>query len=317
MVLIVVGAVVIPVHAVLIAVHELFTSACFMRRGQKEKCDEVSGGEEESKRRKRRRVEEQDCELKQTILGTNTKSKMTGKGEIQNGCRRLERQSMIKCGREPRSPLLKPVTREQGTPERSPSSLPQKRQNNTTDVKNANLTRPTLSAPILFNGGHGSRVVSLLASHQDEPCSIPRRVTGFSQVGRCRWSAGFLGDLPFPPPHHSGTAPYSTQSPSSDLKTSLLRTVQMSSLTVLFKNLNRWAPRRVHVSPCVVSTVSQRRLRENTAFDVKPFRTKACTGDAALWRGCEAATSQGHAYWVIRCEVAHRTWIASTIALNH
>ncbi|KAJ8868478.1 hypothetical protein PR048_030006 [Dryococelus australis] len=28
-------------------------------------------------------------------------------------------------------------------------------------------------------------------------------------AGRCRWSAGFLGDLPFPLPVHSGAAPYS------------------------------------------------------------------------------------------------------------
>ncbi|KAJ8881880.1 hypothetical protein PR048_018366 [Dryococelus australis] len=31
-----------------------------------------------------------------------------------------------------------------------------------------------------------------------------------NRAGRCRWSAGFLGDLPFPPPLHSGAAPYST-----------------------------------------------------------------------------------------------------------
>ncbi|KAJ8877521.1 hypothetical protein PR048_021976 [Dryococelus australis] len=42
--------------------------------------------------------------------------------------------------------------------------------------------------------------VRLLASHQSEPGSI---------TGRCRWSAGFLGDLPFTPPFHSGAAPYS------------------------------------------------------------------------------------------------------------
>ncbi|KAJ8872244.1 hypothetical protein PR048_025846 [Dryococelus australis] len=28
-------------------------------------------------------------------------------------------------------------------------------------------------------------------------------------AGRCSWQAGFLGDLPFPPPSHSGVAPYS------------------------------------------------------------------------------------------------------------
>ncbi|KAJ8878849.1 hypothetical protein PR048_019438 [Dryococelus australis] len=38
-----------------------------------------------------------------------------------------------------------------------------------------------------------------------------------NRVGRCRWSVGFLGDLPFPPPFHFGTAPYSPQSPSSTL----------------------------------------------------------------------------------------------------
>ncbi|KAJ8873589.1 hypothetical protein PR048_024407 [Dryococelus australis] len=54
--------------------------------------------------------------------------------------------------------------------------------------------------------------------------------SGFSHVGivpgRC-----FLGDLPFRPPSHSGAAPYSPQSPSSALKTSMLRAVQISSLT--------------------------------------------------------------------------------------
>ncbi|KAJ8873691.1 hypothetical protein PR048_024523 [Dryococelus australis] len=52
-----------------------------------------------------------------------------------------------------------------------------------------------------------------------------------NRAGRCRWSAGFLGDLPFPPPLHSGTAPYSLQSPSSALKTALLRAAQVFSLT--------------------------------------------------------------------------------------
>ncbi|KAJ8873464.1 hypothetical protein PR048_024282 [Dryococelus australis] len=52
-----------------------------------------------------------------------------------------------------------------------------------------------------------------------------------NRAGRCRWSAGFLGDLQFPPPLHSGDAPYSIQSPSSALKTSQLKAAQMSSLT--------------------------------------------------------------------------------------
>ncbi|KAJ8869772.1 hypothetical protein PR048_028780 [Dryococelus australis] len=40
--------------------------------------------------------------------------------------------------------------------------------------------------------------------------------------GRCRWSAGFLGVLPFSPPFNSGAALYPLQPPSSALKTSML-----------------------------------------------------------------------------------------------
>ncbi|KAJ8895580.1 hypothetical protein PR048_000916 [Dryococelus australis] len=47
---------------------------------------------------------------------------------------------------------------------------------------------------------------------------------------RCHWLVGFLADLPFPPPLHSSAAPYSLKSPSSALKTSLLRAAQISSL---------------------------------------------------------------------------------------
>ncbi|KAJ8870894.1 hypothetical protein PR048_027195 [Dryococelus australis] len=52
-----------------------------------------------------------------------------------------------------------------------------------------------------------------------------------NRAGRCRWSAGFfLGDLAFPPPLHSGFAPFSSQSPSSVLQISVLRSIQISSL---------------------------------------------------------------------------------------
>ncbi|KAJ8878435.1 hypothetical protein PR048_019013 [Dryococelus australis] len=43
-----------------------------------------------------------------------------------------------------------------------------------------------------------------------------------NRVGRCRWLTGFLGDLPFPPPFHSGAVPYSIHSASSALNTSIL-----------------------------------------------------------------------------------------------
>ncbi|KAJ8888611.1 hypothetical protein PR048_008103 [Dryococelus australis] len=55
--------------------------------------------------------------------------------------------------------------------------------------------------------------------------------TKANRAGRCRWSAGILEDLPFPPPLHSGAAPYSLQSLSSALKISLLRVKQISLLT--------------------------------------------------------------------------------------
>ncbi|KAJ8871716.1 hypothetical protein PR048_028048 [Dryococelus australis] len=53
-----------------------------------------------------------------------------------------------------------------------------------------------------------------------------------NRARRYRWSAGFLGDLPCPTPFNSGVAPYSPPSPSSALKTSLIRAAQISSLTL-------------------------------------------------------------------------------------
>ncbi|KAJ8878251.1 hypothetical protein PR048_018828, partial [Dryococelus australis] len=52
-----------------------------------------------------------------------------------------------------------------------------------------------------------------------------------NRAGRCRWSTGFLGDLPFPPRLHYDADSYSLQSPSSALKTSLLRAAQITSPT--------------------------------------------------------------------------------------
>ncbi|KAJ8889299.1 hypothetical protein PR048_008797 [Dryococelus australis] len=54
-----------------------------------------------------------------------------------------------------------------------------------------------------------------------------------NRAGRCRQSVGFLGDPPLLLPFHSGTAPYSPQSPSSALKTSTLRAAKsLHSLAV-------------------------------------------------------------------------------------
>ncbi|KAJ8897162.1 hypothetical protein PR048_002508 [Dryococelus australis] len=83
--------------------------------------------------------------------------------------------------------------------------------------------------------GHGGSAISTLASHQGEPGSIPGRVTGFSQVATVPDDAVggrvVSGYLPFPPLPHSGAAPYSPQSPSSALKTSLFRAAQILTVS--------------------------------------------------------------------------------------
>ncbi|KAJ8870004.1 hypothetical protein PR048_029015 [Dryococelus australis] len=60
----------------------------------------------------------------------------------------------------------------------------------------------------------GGLVGRLLSSHPGEFGSSPGAVVPGTLAcgncaGRCRWSAGYLGDLPFPPPLHSCAAPYS------------------------------------------------------------------------------------------------------------
>ncbi|KAJ8898092.1 hypothetical protein PR048_003452 [Dryococelus australis] len=77
-------------------------------------------------------------------------------------------------------------------------------------------------------------VGNTLASHQDEPGSFPGRVTRFPQVvivpGDAVDRRGFAG-ISTPPPPNSGAAPYSLQSPLPALKTPLLRSAQISSIT--------------------------------------------------------------------------------------
>ncbi|KAJ8894607.1 hypothetical protein PR048_007271 [Dryococelus australis] len=75
----------------------------------------------------------------------------------------------------------------------------------------ADLRCGTLWVRVLGCGGIVGRLVY---SRQGEPDSIPCGVTqGIfergNRAGRCRWLAGFLGNLPFLPPLPSGAAPYS------------------------------------------------------------------------------------------------------------
>ncbi|KAJ8869149.1 hypothetical protein PR048_030717 [Dryococelus australis] len=93
-------------------------------------------------------------------------------------------------------------------------------------------TLPSIGWPVLLHTRqYGTRYLFPCKSAIGSEPS--RAYTESTQAGRCRWLAGFLGDLPFPPPFHSSAAPYSPQSPSSALKTSMLRAVQISSLTSL------------------------------------------------------------------------------------
>ncbi|KAJ8892416.1 hypothetical protein PR048_004996 [Dryococelus australis] len=91
------------------------------------------------------------------------------------------------------------------------------------------------SKPCEERGAVAERLVSSppTKSNRVESSAGNRIFASGNRAGRCRWSTGFLGDLPFPPILHSGTAPYSLQPPSSAQKTSLLRAVQISSLMLL------------------------------------------------------------------------------------
>ncbi|KAJ8896132.1 hypothetical protein PR048_001475 [Dryococelus australis] len=96
------------------------------------------------------------------------------------------------------------------------------------------VTEPIVASVIklqfLIRGGHGGRAINTLDSHQGEWSSIPSRVTGLSHVGIMPDDA--VGKRVFSGISRTGAAPYSLQSPSSALKTSLLRAAQISSLTL-------------------------------------------------------------------------------------
>ncbi|KAJ8870458.1 hypothetical protein PR048_029480 [Dryococelus australis] len=84
--------------------------------------------------------------------------------------------------------------------------------------------RVVISAAIL-----AGRSPPIKANRVQSPAGSP----DFRKWESCRTMplvGGFSRGLPIPPPLHSGAAPQSLQSPSSALKTSLLRAVQISSL---------------------------------------------------------------------------------------
>ncbi|KAJ8883021.1 hypothetical protein PR048_014860 [Dryococelus australis] len=81
------------------------------------------------------------------------------------------------------------------------------------------LLLTTVATPRLLRR-RGGVVVTLLASHQGEPGSIPRIFARGNRAGRCSWSAGFHEDLSLPLPLRFGAAlcsPHFTIIGSQDL----------------------------------------------------------------------------------------------------
>ncbi|KAJ8896818.1 hypothetical protein PR048_002164 [Dryococelus australis] len=83
-----------------------------------------------------------------------------------------------------------------------------------------------------FNKG---AVVKQHVSYLRQPGSIPRgmapgNIAYGNRAGRCCWSAGFLGDLPFPYPFIPALLHTRLTSPTSAIKTSILRATQISPL---------------------------------------------------------------------------------------
>ncbi|KAJ8872301.1 hypothetical protein PR048_025905 [Dryococelus australis] len=129
--------------------------------------------------------------------------------------------------------------------------------------------------------------VSLLASHQGDPGSIPGRVTpDFLMWKSCRWSAGFLGISRFPRPFipalpHSHLTP-----PSSALEISMLRSVQISSLTHS-KTISVivWNLYRVYLNPTnkLHKPVRRERFWNQPSIEVASVRLQISNG-RVYWR---------------------------------
>ncbi|KAJ8868578.1 hypothetical protein PR048_030116 [Dryococelus australis] len=85
------------------------------------------------------------------------------------------------------------------------------------------VTSPTCLTPLpkFSNSHYLACSPSTKAIRVQSPAGSLRIFACENRTGRCRWLAGFLGDLLFPPPFHYGVAPYSPQTPSSALNTSI------------------------------------------------------------------------------------------------
>ncbi|KAJ8875980.1 hypothetical protein PR048_023888 [Dryococelus australis] len=149
-------------------------------------------------------------------------------------------------------------------------AMPTRRRRNCNSTTPHTITNKCWAGMVVYNAELNLTVVSLLASHLGDQgfnsrlASLRIFACG-NRAGLCLWSAGFLGDLPFLPPFHSGAAPYSPQSPTSALKTSMLRAVQISSLDLM-------VPPDIHRGSASKSW-TYRRIRWDA---VRPSSPRAC-----------------------------------------
>ncbi|KAJ8898013.1 hypothetical protein PR048_003373 [Dryococelus australis] len=175
----------------------------------------------------------------------------------------------------------------------------------------------------------GGRQHDLHTKETGDPRPGHRIFASGNRAGRCRWSAGFLGYIPFPPPLPSGTAPYSLQSPiigSQDLAVksrpnlfthslSDRRPTLMTAMTVYPCLERTWTGTSCsygHLRRTASKTVRRRLLHSHNSLDGRLIlnygweQTASSTGRAlhdARLKWARPGTS-GRASGVFRCPVS-------------
>ncbi|KAJ8874482.1 hypothetical protein PR048_025342 [Dryococelus australis] len=114
---------------------------------------------------------------------------------------------------------------------------------------------------------HGATVTERLvcspptkATWAQSPAGSLRVFACENRAGRCRWLAGFLGVIPFPPPLYSGTAPR-LASPSAHRHRDKLQAMKMDGGRIAFFN----QPPNVKVFNCVMAFKFRKQHQVNEA----------------------------------------------------
>ncbi|KAJ8876209.1 hypothetical protein PR048_024119 [Dryococelus australis] len=134
--------------------------------------------------------------------------------------------------------------------------------------------------------GRGDAADRALVLHHGEPSSIP----GGNRAGRCRWSAGFLGDLSLPlRPCIPALLHTHLSSPSSALKTSQLKAAQIPQLHHPDVEINATAGRETRLAVRLATPVREHlhyyttgagNSTQATYLEKKLFRMAATSTDA-------------------------------------